>query len=277
MTDRPNLPPSLSRVYGDKEIGQILKRATELQDQEPSAPSSSGLTLQELEEVAVEAGIDPRFLQRAALELGTSPIDPGFWTNVVGDELMLLRETTVAGELSEDGFERVASVIQMGTREHGQPSLLGRSLTWRAETPSKTRTVQVTVTSRDGQTQIRVEENLHQLAGGLFGGLIGGGGVGVGVGVGLPLGLALGSALVATAFPLAVIGLSYIGAREIYRKVTDKRRHVMNDLFDKILAEVYACVEDRAVDDAQAPGQLPGGELPRLPAGQPPAGSTEDG
>ncbi len=106
---------------------------------------------------------------------------------------------------------------------------------------------------------------------------MGGGGVGVGAGVGLPLGLALGSALVATAFPLGVLGLSYIGAREIYRKVTDKRRHVMNDLFDKILAEVYACVEDRAVDDAQAPGQLPGGELPRLPAGQPPAGSTEDG
>ena len=64
MTDRSNLPPSLSRVYGDKEIGQILKRATELQGQEPSAPSSSGLTLQELEEVAVEAGIDPRFLMQ---------------------------------------------------------------------------------------------------------------------------------------------------------------------------------------------------------------------
>ncbi len=56
MADHPNLP----RVYGDKEIGQILKKATELQAREPSAPSSSGLTLQELEEVAVEAGIDPR-------------------------------------------------------------------------------------------------------------------------------------------------------------------------------------------------------------------------
>ena len=144
MTDQPNLPPSLPRIYGDKEIGQILKRATELQDEEPSAPSSSGLTLQELEEVAVEAGIDPRFLQQAALELGTNPTDSDFWPRFVGDELMLLRETTVPGELSDDGFERVASAIQIGTREHGQPSLLGRSLTWRAETPSKTRTVQVT-------------------------------------------------------------------------------------------------------------------------------------
>ena len=74
MADHPKLP----RVYGDKEIGQILKRATEFQAREPSAPSSSGLTLPELEEVAVEAGIDPRFLQRAALELGTSPIPPVF-------------------------------------------------------------------------------------------------------------------------------------------------------------------------------------------------------
>ena len=166
MTDQPNLPPSLPRIYGDKEIGQILKRATELQDEEPSAPSSSGLTLQELEEVAVEAGIDPRFLQQAALELRTSAADSGFWPVFVGDELTLLRETTVPGELSDDGFERVASAIQIGTREHGQPSLLGRSLTWRAETPGKTRTVQVTVTSRDGQTHVRLEENLHQLAAG---------------------------------------------------------------------------------------------------------------
>jgi hypothetical protein len=257
MTDQPNLP----RVYGDKEIGQILKRATELQDKEPSAPSSSGLTLQELEEVASEAGIDPRFLQRAALELGTSPADSSFWSRVAGDEFMLVRETTVPGELSEDGFERVASVIQLGTRDHGQPSLLGRSLTWRAETPNKSRTVQVTVTSRDGQTHIRLEENLHQLAGGLFGGVVGGVGLGVGVGVGLPLAgfLGLGGSLLAAAFPLGVLGLSYIGARAIYRTVANKRRRVMDDLFDQMLAEVSVCVENRGGEGAEAPGQLPRG------------------
>ena len=254
MADHPKLP----RVYGDKEIGQILKRATELQAREPSAPSSSGLTLQELEEVAVEAGIDPRFLQRAALELGTSPIDSVFWTKIAGDELVLVRDTTVPGELNDDGFERVVTVIQMGSREHGQPSLLGRSLTWRAETPGKTRTVQVTVTSRDGQTHIRLEENLQQLAGGVFGGTVGGGGVGVGIGMGLPLAgfLGLGGSLLAAAFPLGALGLSYIGGRQIYRAITKKRRRVMGELFDKILAEVLACVEARAVGGGEAPGQL---------------------
>lgn len=85
---------------------------------------------------------------------------------------MLLRETLVTVELGDDGFERVASVIQTGTREHGQPSLLGRSLTWRAEPPNKTRIVQVRVTSRDGQTHVGLEENLYQLAGALFAGTV---------------------------------------------------------------------------------------------------------
>jgi hypothetical protein len=255
MTDGPNLP----RVYGDKEIGQILKRATELQDKEPTASSSSGLTLRELEEVAVEAGIDPRFLQRAASELETSAMDSGGWTRVVGDEMLLLRETTVPGELNEDGFERIVSVIQLSSRDHGQPSLLGRSLTWRAETPSKTRTVQVTVTSRDGQTHVRLEENLQQVAGGVFGGGFFGVGIGVGMGAGLPLAgyLGLGGSLLAAAFPLGALGLAFIGARQVYRSIVKKRRSVMADLFGKIVAEVHACVEGRALGGGEAPGQLP--------------------
>ena len=60
------------------------------------------------------------------------------------------------------------------------------------------------------------------------------------------------------------MGLAYIGAREIYRRVVSKRRLAMGELFDKILAEVYACVEDRVVESGKTPQQLP-------PA------STEDG
>ena len=116
------------------------------------------------------------------------------------------------------------------------------------------------MTSRDGQTHVRLEENLHQLAGGLFGGTVGGFGIGFGVGMGLPLGLGFfGSALVATAFPVGLVGLSYIGARQIYRAVTKSRRRVMGELFDKILAEVLACVADRAVEGAKTPEQLPPG------------------
>ena len=82
-----------------------------------------------------------------------------------------MREITVPGELREDGFERIVAVIERGTSEHGQSSVLGRTLTWRAGTSNNSRTVQITVTSRDGQTSVRLEENLKKLAGEYFGGL----------------------------------------------------------------------------------------------------------
>ena len=256
MTDPTNLP----RLYGEKEIGKILKRATELQHEEPSAPSAGSMSLQELEDIAAEAGIDPTYLRRAALEIDTGAMDLSTWAKFLGEELLLVSEITIPGELRDDGFERIVEVIQRGTREHGQPSLLGRTMTWRAETPNKTRTIQITVNSRDGHTSVRLEENLTQFAGGLFGGTIAGIGGGVGVGVGLGVGLnVLGSALFATLFPLGVVGLTYMGAREIYRAIVKRRRRAMGELFEQVLTEVRACL----VDDVLPPGDRP----PELTAG----------
>lgn len=62
-----------SRRYGDREIGLILKRATEFQDETPE-PSGTGLTIQE---IAVEAGIEPRHLRLAVAELASSAIPDG--------------------------------------------------------------------------------------------------------------------------------------------------------------------------------------------------------
>ena len=70
-----------SRRYSEKEIGLILRRATEFQRSEPSAADPTGLTLAELQEVASEVGIDPAYLRRAAAELetgsGSGPWEPG--------------------------------------------------------------------------------------------------------------------------------------------------------------------------------------------------------
>ena len=239
MPESPNVP----RVYGEEEIGRILKRATELQVQEPTAPGAAGVTLDELEEIAAEAGIDPSFLRRAARELDTHRPGSTFWSKIVGDDLMLVREITLVGELADDGFERIVGVIQAGSREHGQPSLLGRTLTWRAETQSKNRTVQIVVSSRDGRTHVRMEENLTQMAGGIFAGSMAGFGVGVGMGVGLPIGLEmLGSALFATVAPMGTVALGFLGARVIYRQIAARRRRAMNELFDRTVAEAEASI-----------------------------------
>lgn len=226
----------LPRVYGEQEIGRILKRATELQHSAPSAPAA-GLTLADLEEIAAEAGIDPVYLRRAALELDSGVSDSSVWSRVVGDELLLVRDVTLPGELSDDGFERILSAIQTHTRLHGQPSLLGRTLTWRAETQSKTRTIQIVITTRDGRTNIRVEENLAQLASGLVAGVTSGVGIGVGLGVGVTVGVGIGSVALAVAAPLGIVALSFLGSREIYRNVTGRRRRAIDRLLDRIVAE----------------------------------------
>lgn len=245
MTDSTDL----SRIYGDQEIGKILKRATELQHREPNAPPA-GVTLAELEEIAAEAGIDPAYLRRAALEVDSGFHDSTLWTTLLGEELVLVRELTLPGVIGDDGFEQIVAVIQANSREHGQPSLLGRTLTWRAETSSKTRTIQVVVTSRDGQTQIRLEENLTQMAVGLFAGNTIGVGVGFGLGIGVPVGLqVLGSALFAVAAPLGFIGISYVASRAIYRAVVRNRNRRTGDLFDRIVAEASAAIERTTLAD----------------------------
>ncbi len=241
----------LSRLYGEKEIGRILKRATELQDAS-TTPSAAGMTLAELEEIAAEAGIDGQYLRRAARELDTGIGEPSLWTKFLGEELHLFREITLPGELPESGFERIVAVIQRISSLHCQPSLLGRTLTWRAESPNKARTVQVIVTSRDGETHVRIEDNLSQLAGGLFGGIVAGGGLGVGLGVGLPIGIELlGSALFSVAAPLGFVALTYVGTREIYRAVVRSRRRLSSKLLDGIVEEVEACMSEQAAQLAE--------------------------
>jgi hypothetical protein len=239
MTDLDHPP----RRYGETEVARILRRATELQQEEPVlARGREGLSLAELEEIGAEVGIDPQFLRRAAVELDSTAGEPSGWARVLGERVTLLQETVVPGELGEGGFERLVPVIQEVAEDFGQASLLGRTLTWRAETASKTRSLQVMVTSRNGETHIRVEERLHQFASGLFGGTLGGVGGGVGLGVGLPVGIeVLGSALFATAFPLGILGITFLTARKIYQAVARRRK--------KVLALLLQRLADAVADD----------------------------
>jgi len=235
------------RRYGDREIGLILKRAAELQQQEPAATAEGGgLTLTDLEEVAAEAGIDPRYLRRAAAEIDASG---GFLFNegmarVLGAPPTIKLERSLSGELPAAEFEALVPEIQGAAEAHGQASLLGQTLTWRSSTPQNERSLQVTVTARNGRTRITIEERLHGLAGGLFGGIMGGVGGGVGLGVGLGVGIgALGSALFAVAFPVVVIGGSYALARTAFTSTARRRHTKLRELLERVTEHVESVTE----------------------------------
>ena len=145
--------------------------------------------------------------------------------------------------------------------EHGQASLIGHTLTWRASTTQNDRSTQVTVSSRQGKTQIRIEERLHGIAGGLFGGIMGGVGGGLGLGIGLGVGIeVLGSVAFAVAWPAGVIGLSYMLARGIFGSIARRRRRILRELLDRITEFVAqtATSPTPALEHREEHRELPG-------------------
>jgi len=248
-------PSETRRRYGDEEVGLILKRAAELQRQEPTlAAEGGGLSLGELEEIAAEAGIDPRYLRRAAEEVDTAAVPlPGEGVDrLIGAPLILHFERSLAGELPEGGFESLLPEIQDAAEGYGQPSLLGHTLTWQSKSPNNERTLQVTVTSRDGRTRIRIEERSSELAARLFGGIIGGvgGGLGLGVGMGVGIGV-LQSALFSVAWPVGVITGSFVIARTFYRSAVRRRQRVLRHLLDRLTETIETAVARQALEPGE--------------------------
>lgn len=229
----PDDPGDKARHYSEKEVGRLLKRATELQqadeDGGPGGRGGGGMTLATLQEVAAEAGIEPRYIQQAAARID-SPEASGIGPALAGTPLVLRAERVIPGDLREEDCERIVEEIQGITENHGDWTILGRTLTWWDFATS----LEVTVVSRDGETQVQGKWRLHSWAGILFGVVVGGVGIGIGT-FGLALGMEkLGSVLFATLFPTGLIGTLYVTARQIMKTIGRKRRAKLDGLLDRI-------------------------------------------
>jgi hypothetical protein len=240
MTD-PTLPTS--RRFNEKEVAQIIKRASELQQEESPAESASGMSLAELEQVAREAGLDPALVRRAATDLDTRVTDqrPSAF---IGAPTRLSLERTIDGEVPSDEYESMVLEMNRVLGLVGSASTLGRTLQWTASGVDRrrvsTRTVQITVTPRHGRTTIRIEEPLGQLAGGLFGGLMGGLGGGLsGPAMGIGLG-ALHSGSIAAGLIACAVSGSYLLARTIFGRMVRSRGEALQELMSRLVEHVSA-------------------------------------
>jgi len=244
--------PDSSRRYTDEEVRNLLKRASELESQGTTLPApTQGPTLLDLEEIALEAGINPTLVRQAARELDTPSSGLRAMTpqtsGILGAPTVFELERTVYGEVSPAVLERLVPHLQRAADGVGHPSLLGKTLTWQSADAQKVRVLQVSVSVGRGETRLSLEERYGNLAGSLFGGIVGGGGVGMGLGVGLGVGLgALGSAVFATVFPAAIIGGAYALARTIFRSTVRGRIRTLT----KLMNELVATVEDGLGNEA---------------------------
>lgn len=230
--------------YSQDQVETILRRAAELQAQSLGpGESRGGMTLDEVEAAAAEAGLDRALVRRAATDVaggggGSAALveaDANRARPWLGGPLEWRIERTVPGEFPVESFDRLGEVLRLSGLEHGQVSVVGRSLTWTsgAQHDGMPTTTTVIVSVRDGVTRVRLRANFRPLVGGYFGGI--GGGVGGGVGW-----IAFGAgAVVAGPVGSVVLGLGFLGGvyalcRGLYHRTTLKRRATMQRVADEL-------------------------------------------
>jgi hypothetical protein len=254
MADTPR-----ERKFNDEEVALIIKRAAELQQTEQTEQEpGNALTLTEVEQIAKEAGIDPRLIRRAALGLDQSEVTnrPSPW---LGAPVRLVFERVVEGEVPTEEFEALVAEVRRTVGQNGIPSVLGRSLAWSSTMSggrrrARGRQIDVSVVPRGGVTTIRVEEELGNTAGALMGGIVGGGGGGtsgavIGVGMGV-----FHSAPLAVGLLACSLSTFYMLARTIYGNIASNREKTLRELIDRLEEITQSAISRRSETDTRALG-----------------------
>ena len=230
----PDTPES-ARQYSDREVRLILKSAVELQQRraDRAGEHSGGMSLAELEQVAVEAGLDPNFVRRAAAQLdaGAAPSDHNVF---LGGPTQVILERVVNHTIDAARFDTLLDVVRAVTHEVGEVSTVGRQFGWKGRLDGAKS--DVTVSVGDQRTTLRVRIQLDEVALGHFmlktgmlgvaGGLITTAAAATALG---PLALALGG---------GILGSTYLWSRYGLRGSTARFRARGHELLDAMVERI---------------------------------------
>jgi hypothetical protein len=134
----------VTRRYNEEEVRLILKQALDpaLDESKPQA-IQDGLTLQELQEIGAEVGIDPGRIQLAAARMESpvqAPANP-----YLGMPTTVRFESTIEGaSLSTETESDVVSLIRTVLGRQGVVDRWERSFEWKARDPMGGRYVSIT-------------------------------------------------------------------------------------------------------------------------------------
>ncbi|HEY2805836.1 MAG TPA: serine/threonine-protein kinase [Gemmatimonadales bacterium] len=261
----PDTQP-VRRRYSDGEVGEIIKRASEMEVSQPTL--SGSLTIGGIQQVAGEAGIDPAMVRAAAGEFGrgrgptTSEQKPRtFGAFVAGGPMRVTLERVVQGELTESDCAYLVDEVRAVTGHSGMVGTLGKSVNWtaaRREAGSGMgRDLQLSISMRGGMTRIGIRENMGPLAGAIFGGMGGGlGGGGMGPIMGIFAGGLHAPLLAAIIAPLWVVSV-LSGARTLFHYKSNGRKKELEALIDRLAAMAQGLVaEGGALPSSSSAGRL---------------------
>ena len=267
--------PDAAMSVSSNEAQGIWERAAQLQDMTGQMPplriadrpaarrdfATAGYGLDQVREAAREAGIAPKFVERAMAERGlvNPPADAGADTGGIvvregilppfnwwlGGRPAIAYEATVHGEMPERDFDLLVDLIRRSLNDNGVVSVVGRSLNWTSA--DRQRKVQISIFVRDGKTNIYVGERLKDLIGAIYGGVIGGGGGGtIGPIMGITMG-ALEMPILIAPLILTTVASAFGIARYSLQRVTKSRSKVMEELTQRLAEIARDSIGRRAV------------------------------
>jgi hypothetical protein len=193
-----------ARRFGDEEIRAILGRAAELQERSygVARDPERGLTLDELRQVAEEAGIDPMFVDLAARDVDAPVERRG--SALAGGTYQWHFRTSMPGEVQDSDRDRIVHAIRSIMGQKGEITDVYGRMEWSFD--DSLGPVIVGVSARNGRTEIDVTAARGQEVGLLHGMGVPMGGIGGGVSLAAAIGLSGTAVLPLVA---AAAGLSY--------------------------------------------------------------------
>lgn len=143
--------PKPDRIFSESEASELLQRAVALQESSVQGGSyKPGITWDELNRIAEEAGVDRSFLEQAlTAPIATKQEKSSFFSSSV--------ERVVQGELPADKFDVILEAARPMQTAKSQPAQVGRTL--RSKTWMGWNQADVEVTARGGRTRIKVGTN----------------------------------------------------------------------------------------------------------------------
>jgi hypothetical protein len=186
-----------NRRFTDKEVALILRRASDLEKQSSSTALSkdAGLTLEELKEIAEEAGIDPGLVGRAVAEM-ESPKGLEKTSLLAGPGTVQREVRAIPGELSTEELAEIFRVVDAEVADQGTVVEALGNFRWTSK--SRFMSTQVSLDPSQGETLMRVEERYNDAVRGVL------------HGIPASYGLVFGLAAVTEALSLGVIPESLI-------------------------------------------------------------------
>lgn len=238
--------PDDERRYTDDEVAQVLSRAVQpvASSALPARRPSEGITLDELEAVAAEAGIDPARVRAAALSLGERSESSGRLL-FFGPHPSHVFDRVIEGEVPHERLSDLVGIIRRLLRVKGKVVEVGDWLEWTSDGT----TIHITVKPEGGKTKIQFMGDAGFKLVGLFG----------------PAALATLIALVSlgnggtltVGLAAAIVGGAYAVARGLWEIVGRRAGAQYRRMVDQLSLEMARLSEPREIAESGSAQSLP--------------------